>query len=95
MITKEKPARLLIRRAPANTLAAPLLQAAFSCFHASQTELSKGAQLAFGPHDDAIQAYGRAVFDRSPGKVTLMNSRKQRSASTHGGAFADNHSEEH
>jgi hypothetical protein len=29
MITEEKPARLLIRRAPPNTLAAPLLQAQF------------------------------------------------------------------
>jgi hypothetical protein len=55
----------------------------------------KGAQLAFGLHDDAIQAYGRAVFDHSLGKVMLMNSRKQRSAFTHGDAFAGNHSEEH
>jgi hypothetical protein len=29
-------------------------------------------QLAFELHDDAIQAYGRAVFDRPLGKVMLM-----------------------
>jgi hypothetical protein len=51
---------------------------------ASQAELFKGAQLAFGLHDDAIQAYGRAVSTTHLGKLMLMSSRKQRPASTHG-----------
>ena len=82
MITEEKPARLLIRGATAQRTCGSTSASQSQCFHANHTELSKGDQLVFGLHDNAIQDYGRAVVEQSLGKVTLMNSRKQRSAST-------------
>ena len=50
-------------------VAAPLLQAGFRASMQAKPELSNGGQLAFGLHDDAIRAYGRAVFNWSLGKL--------------------------